>query len=74
VVGWGSTYGVLKELVESTDLDVSFMYVKQPFPLPLSLKEHFEGKNVIVVENNATGQFANILRLELDVKIDSKNP
>lgn len=72
VVGWGSTYGVLKELVESTDLDVSFMYVKQPFPLPLSLKEHFEGKNVIVVENNATGQFANILRLELDVKIDSK--
>jgi 2-oxoglutarate/2-oxoacid ferredoxin oxidoreductase subunit alpha len=72
VVGWGSTFGVLKEMVESTDLDVSFMYVKQPFPLPLSLKEHFEGKNVIVVENNATGQFANILRLELDVKIDSK--
>ncbi|MDO9591668.1 MAG: 2-oxoacid:acceptor oxidoreductase subunit alpha, partial [Erysipelotrichaceae bacterium] len=72
LVGWGSTYGVLKELVESTDLDVSFMYVKQPFPLPLSLKEHFEGKNVIVIENNATGQFANILRLELDVKIDHR--
>ncbi|MBV1708687.1 MAG: 2-oxoacid:acceptor oxidoreductase subunit alpha [Erysipelothrix sp.] len=72
VVGWGSTYGVLKELVETSGLDVAMMYVKQPFPLPLSLKEHFKGKNVIVLENNATGQFANILKLELDVKIDSR--
>jgi len=74
IVGWGSTYGVLKEFIETTlKKDVAFLYVKQPFPLPLKLRKFFDSsKNTIVVENNATGQFANILRLELDVPVHQR--
>lgn len=74
VVGWGSTYGVLKEYIETTDQkDVAYLYVKQPFPLPLSMKSYFDqAENVVVVESNATGQFTNILKLELDVKVDHR--
>lgn len=74
IVGWGSTYGVLKEYVQTTERnDVSFLYVKQVHPLHPSLKRFFERvENVIVVENNATGQFANLLKLDLDVKVNHK--
>ncbi|PKM93420.1 MAG: 2-oxoacid:acceptor oxidoreductase subunit alpha [Firmicutes bacterium HGW-Firmicutes-1] len=74
VVGWGSTYGVLSEFVETSGTsDTAFLYIKQVFPIHEYLKAYFnKAKKVIVVENNATGQFANLLKLELDVKIDHK--
>ena len=74
LVGWGSTYGVLKEFIETTSLgDVAYLYVKQPFPLPTSLKSYFDqAKQVVVVENNYTGQFANILTLELGVNVTNR--
>lgn len=74
LVGWGSTYGVLKEFIETTSLgDVAYLYVKQPFPLPTSLNSYFDqAKQVVVVENNYTGQFANILTLELGVNVTNR--
>ncbi len=74
VVGWGSTYGVLREFVESTEKkDVAYLYIRQPYPLSDTLKKYFDqAENVVVVENNYTGQLANILNLELDVKADHK--
>jgi 2-oxoglutarate ferredoxin oxidoreductase subunit alpha len=71
VVGWGSTYGVLKEFIETTSMkDVAYLYVKQPFPLPTSLKTYFDqAQHVVVVENNFTGQFANLLATELGVMV-----
>lgn len=74
VVGWGSTYGVLREFVETSgNEDVAFLYVKQVYPLHEYLKVYFnKAQKIITVENNATGQFANLLKLELDVKVDYK--
>lgn len=74
VVGWGSTYGVLREFVEySGRKEIAFLHIKQVYPLHTSLKHYFEAADkVIVVENNATGQFANLLKVELDVKADFK--
>ena len=38
-----------------------------------SVLEYFtNAKNVICVENNYTGQFANLLKLELDIRVDEK--
>lgn len=73
-VGWGSTYGAIKEYVEHhSDGKTAYLYVKQPFPLALNLKSYFEkATHIIDVENNATGQFANILKLELDVSVTHK--
>lgn len=74
IVGWGSTYGVLREFVESSDRsDVAYLYIKQPFPLSKQLLTYFnQSENTIVVENNYTGQFADILQLQLGVKADHK--
>ncbi|MBS3986375.1 MAG: hypothetical protein KGZ38_00305, partial [Erysipelothrix sp.] len=74
VVGWGSTYGVLKEFIETTEQkDVAYLYVKQPFPLPKSLKAYFDqADQVVVVENNYTGQFANVLATELGVMVTDR--
>lgn len=74
LVGWGSTYGVLKEFVETSHRnDIALLHFKQVFPLPDSLKVHFQDVDqVIVIENNATGQFANLLKLELDVSTDHR--
>lgn len=74
VVGWGSTYGVLREFIETNEReDVAFLYVKQVYPLHPKLSEYFtQAETVVVVENNATGQFANLLKLELDVRVDHK--
>ncbi|OEF98381.1 2-oxoacid:acceptor oxidoreductase subunit alpha [Desulfuribacillus alkaliarsenatis] len=72
IVGWGSTYGVLKEYVETnTDSGVAFLYVKQVYPLHEKLSTYFEqADNIIVVENNATGQLANLLKIELNVSVN----
>ncbi len=74
IVGWGSTYGVCREFIETTDIeDVAFLYIKQPFPLSSSLTKYFiQSENTIVIENNFTGQFANILKLELNVDVHHK--
>jgi len=71
IVGWGSTYGVLKEYIEcyASD-DTAYLYIKQPFPLHPDIKHYFDqADNIINVENNATSQFASILKLELDVPV-----
>lgn len=69
VVGWGSTYGVLKEAVESSKSnDTAFLHLKQVYPLSPDLKKYFEqAESTVVFENNATGQLANLLKLHLDV-------
>jgi 2-oxoglutarate ferredoxin oxidoreductase subunit alpha len=74
LVGWGSTYGVLAEFVDSNkDLKTSFLNIKQLYPLSDSLKKYFEkAEKIIVVENNFKGQLADLLKLELDVKVDER--
>ncbi|MDW7669278.1 MAG: 2-oxoacid:acceptor oxidoreductase subunit alpha [Bacillota bacterium] len=74
VVGWGSTYGVLAEFVnKNKESNTSFLNIKQLYPLHEDLKEYFEkAEKVIVVENNYKGQLANLLKLELDIKVDKK--
>lgn len=72
VVGWGSTYGVLKEFIETSDRDdTSFLNIKQVFPLHENLIPYFkQAKSVMVVENNATAQFARLLKTELNISVD----
>ena len=69
-VGFGSTYGVLKELVENSSEKNAFLYIRQVYPLPEILKEYFDkAKMVITVESNATGQLAALIKAELSVII-----
>ncbi len=74
VIGWGSTYGVIKEAIETIDnKDIAFAYFKQVCPLPESTASLIQkAEKTIVIENNATGQFANIIKMHTGLDIDEK--
>lgn len=80
IVGWGSTCNAIKEaLCEIHNPDFAFLYFKQIYPLNISILDHFKNENgekgakrIICVENNYSGQFANLLKRELNIDVDTK--
>ena len=74
VIGWGSTYGMIKEAVENLGReDIAFLYFKQVFPLNKKIGEILrKAEKTIIIENNATSQFSKVLKLELDFDVDEK--
>lgn len=74
VVCWGSTCNAVKEaLCNINNPDISFLYFKQVYPLNKNVAGYFQNKeNIICVENNYKGQFANLLKLELDILVNKK--
>ncbi|ADI74481.1 pyruvate flavodoxin/ferredoxin oxidoreductase domain protein [Methanohalobium evestigatum Z-7303] len=75
LVGWGSTYGPLTETVDilrSRGVDINLVHFNEVYPLPTSIESILENattSNLICVENNATGQFSNILKVEAGVSM-----
>ncbi|MEA3323483.1 MAG: 2-oxoacid:acceptor oxidoreductase subunit alpha [Patescibacteria group bacterium] len=74
VVCWGSNKNVVTEAVENIDdKEVSIVQFVQVFPLNKKTKKMIkDAKKVIVVENNAVGQFADLLEKECERKIDER--
>jgi 2-oxoglutarate ferredoxin oxidoreductase subunit alpha len=78
VIGWGSTYWPIREGVESfnkkyPDQKLGFLHFKQVYPLHQSVAEYLEkAEDVIILENNAQGQLANIIKLETGFEIQEK--
>lgn len=78
VVGWGSTYWPIREALENiikTDPNrkISFLHFKQIYPFHKSVTEYLErAEDVIIFENNAQGQMANLIQLETGLKIQEK--
>jgi len=67
VVAMGSTGGTIEEArarLEKEDIKISHVTVRQMFPFPVEqLQPHLNAaKKVIVLENNATGQLANLIK------------
>jgi 2-oxoglutarate ferredoxin oxidoreductase subunit alpha len=71
LTGWGSTYGVMKEAVDTlaTTTSIAMLHFSEVFPLPS--RERFDyvkflerAKLPLCVENNATGQFSRLMRSE----------
>jgi len=74
VVGWGSTYGTICEALERLGRkDVAFAYFPQVYPLPRITGDVLrQAKHLILVENNATGQFGDLVNRELLVDFDTR--
>ncbi|MFN6991994.1 MAG: 2-oxoacid:acceptor oxidoreductase subunit alpha, partial [Fervidobacterium sp.] len=74
IVSWGSTQEIIKEAVEKLrDNKIALLHFSQVYPINPKVKEYFEkAKKIISIEQNATGQFANLLKLELDVDIKDR--
>ncbi|MBN2279228.1 MAG: 2-oxoacid:acceptor oxidoreductase subunit alpha [Candidatus Marinimicrobia bacterium] len=74
VIGWGSTRNVVAEAIENMkNKKIAFLHLKQLLPLPTSLLDYFNrAKITISLENNATGQLAKILAMELGFPVQKK--
>ena len=76
LIGWGSTFGALKEAVDllnADNLDVSLVHFKEVWPLN---KEYFDfldkAEFVCVVENNFRGQFSRLITSVTGKMIENK--
>ena len=76
VVSWGSNEGPMREameFLEEDDIDVRFISVPYMFPRP-DLSEDVEAaEEVIVVECNATGQFADVIEHDTLTRVNRVN-
>ncbi len=80
ITGWGSTYGVIKEVVDillKDNISMGMLHFTEIFPFPLLEKSDFlkplkHARHSICVENNATGQFARLLRAETGFEFKHK--
>ena len=72
IIGWGSNYGIIKEALDNLNReDIAFLYFKQVYPLHDSTKNYLDkADKTIIFENNAESQFANLIKLQTDFKVD----
>ena len=72
VIGWGSTKWQILDAIQ--DLDCKFMQVLYLKPLSSKIKnEMLKARNMILVEQNVTGQLGRLLREKTGLKIEEKN-
>ena len=74
VVCWGSTANIVKEAVQSlADERIAVAHFSQVYPLSKNCRELLENAGkIVVVENNATGQFGKLLLTQTGVKPSHK--
>jgi 2-oxoglutarate ferredoxin oxidoreductase subunit alpha len=74
LLGWGSTLEVVTEaLGKIKSSDILFIHNSQPYPIhPLTVKHIKKAKRLAVIEGNASGQFARLVRQETGREADCK--
>lgn len=79
LVGWGSTYGLIKEAVDilSKHRKIAMLHFSEIYPFPSTEKFDYmkilsNAGNSICIENNATGQFARLMRAETGFEFKEK--
>lgn len=73
LVGFGSTYGVMKETCETSGYGkLGFVHLSQVWPFPAQEVSRIlnDTKNILSVENNAGGQLAKLLKRESGIKVN----
>ncbi|WP_336025487.1 2-oxoacid:acceptor oxidoreductase subunit alpha [Halobellus salinisoli] len=76
VISWGSNEGAMTEAIEFLEeegVDVNFLSVPYLFPRPDLTDEVESAENVVVVECNATGQFADVVEHDTLTRVDRVN-
>lgn len=77
LIGWGSTYGALREAVDllrEEGLDVNLLHLSELWPFParaVSAALH-SAQRSFVVENNATAQLAHLISAEIGHQVSGK--
>jgi 2-oxoglutarate ferredoxin oxidoreductase subunit alpha len=76
ITSWGSTYGAIKEAVETLMAEghsIGMLSFNDIFPLPTKRLNHYAGraKKIVNIEQNYTNQFGKVLILEGNVRYDA---
>ncbi len=76
IIAWGSTKGVILDAIrELRKENISFKFLQVIYLKPLSdsiKKELLKSKNIILIENNSTGQLGRLIREKTGIKIQKK--
>jgi 2-oxoglutarate ferredoxin oxidoreductase subunit alpha len=71
LVGWGSTYGALREAVDRLEGEARLVHFRDLWPFPAEAAvDALAGGRVVVVENNYTRQFRRLLQSETCIPVD----
>jgi 2-oxoglutarate ferredoxin oxidoreductase subunit alpha len=72
VICWGSTFNIVCEAVNNLDRkDTAVLHFKQVYPLHNNTAGLInKARKKVVVENNATAQFAKLLKIHADINVD----
>jgi len=71
VISFGSTKGAILDAIKN--INCAFLQILYLKPLSRKIKKIIKGKNLIVVEQNITGQLAKLLQQEFGINISEKN-
>ena len=77
IISWGSTYGAIHEAVDmlrKKDTSVNMLHLNHLWPFPAKTVANAVGKarNCCVIENNATGQLAQLIKAETGYDIGGR--
>lgn len=77
LIGWGSTYGPIKEVVTSMQEQgesINMLHFNELWPFPAQAVADIIKKTTdcYIVENNATGQLARLIKQETGINLDNK--
>jgi 2-oxoglutarate ferredoxin oxidoreductase subunit alpha len=77
LIGWGSSYGPVREAVDRLNQKgekANFLHFTDVWPFPADRVQPLlkSAQRLVAVENNATGQFARLLRAYTGVQVDDK--
>jgi 2-oxoglutarate ferredoxin oxidoreductase subunit alpha len=69
IVGWGSTYYTICDAMElKKNSATAFLHLRQVYPFHPLIESYLKrAKEIVVVENNATGQLAKLIRQETGI-------
>jgi 2-oxoglutarate ferredoxin oxidoreductase subunit alpha len=71
VISWGSPSGAILDSI--ADLDCEFLQILYIEPFASEIKKELFNKNIILVENNSTGQLGNLISEKTGIFIQDKN-
>jgi 2-oxoglutarate ferredoxin oxidoreductase subunit alpha len=77
LIGWGSTYGAIREAVDilrKEDASVNMLHLNElwPFPAKAVADAVSKARNSYVIENNATGQLAQLIKAETGYDVSGR--
>ena len=70
-MSWGSTKGAILDAIKN--LNCRFIQIKYIEPFPKEIEKKLKNKNLILIENNATGQLGNLIAEKTGIFIQDKN-